>query len=60
MAWEAVYGTVEKSVNQQPLTALVKRAQNLIASLQGMGQLAERFAEGAGTLREFAEEESGN
>jgi len=26
----------------------------------GMGQVAERFSEGAGTLREFAEEESGN
>jgi len=25
-----------------------------------MGQIAERFTEGAGTLREFAEEESGN
>lgn len=42
------------------LTARVQRAQNSIVSLQGMGQLAERFAEGAGTLREFAEEESGN
>ena len=30
------------------------------SSHQGMGQAAERFAEGAGTLREFAEEESGN
>jgi len=25
-----------------------------------MDRIAERFAEGAGTLREFAEEESGN
>jgi hypothetical protein len=33
---------------------------NSILFIQGMGQIAERFAEGAGTLREFAEEESGN
>jgi hypothetical protein len=42
------------------LTARVQRAQSSITSHQGMGQIAERFAEGAGTLREFAEEESGN
>jgi len=42
------------------LTALVQRALNSIIPFQGMGQIAERFAEGAGTLREFAEEESGN
>ena len=41
-------------------TARVQRALNSIISHQGMGQIAERFAEGAGTLREFAEEESGN
>jgi hypothetical protein len=33
---------------------------NSIISHQGMNQVAERFAEEAGTLREFAEEESGN
>ena len=42
------------------LTARVQQAQSSISSHQGMDQLAERFAEGAGTLREFAEEESGN
>jgi len=42
------------------LTARVLREWNSIISHQGMGQIAERFAEGAGTLREFAEEESGN
>jgi hypothetical protein len=31
-----------------------------ILSHQGMDQTAERFAEGAETLREFAEEENGN
>jgi carbonic anhydrase/acetyltransferase-like protein (isoleucine patch superfamily) len=42
------------------LTARVQRAQNSLISHQGMGQIAERFAEGAGTPQEFAEEESGN
>ena len=42
------------------LTARVQRALNSIIFHQGMGQFAVRFAEGAGTLREFAEEESGN
>jgi len=60
MAWEAVYGTAQKPVNQESLTARVQRALNFIISHQGMDQIAERFAEGAGTLREFAEEESGN
>ena len=31
-----------------------------ILSHQGMDQTEERFAEGAGTLREFAKEENGN
>ena len=42
------------------LAARAQRALNSIISHQGMDQIAERFAEGAGTLREFTEEESGN
>ena len=42
------------------LTARVQRALNSILFHQGMGQIAKRFAEGAGPLREFAEEENGN
>jgi hypothetical protein len=42
------------------LAVRAQRALNSIISHQGMDQIVERFAEGAGTLREFAEEESGN
>ena len=42
------------------MTAHIQRSQNSVILHQAMGQITERVAEGAWTLREFAEEECGN